>query len=142
MDQDQIKKLKEAMENPLPTPPVSYLVHWYPQGKIENDNRIAAIVTKIEGPGKLTLTMFPPSSMPVHKVGVHHTTHPAVERQAEHVRIHNGVWEYIPGTQIPKSHREVHLDELNRRKETILESERQHREAVAARESKQGTVVA
>lgn len=130
--QDLIKNLDEQMKHPLPTPHVSCMVLWYPRGDVREDNAVAAMVTAKESPGKVTLTVFKPNSMQEHKKGVHFVGHPAVaEKTHSQARIHNGVWDYPENSTPRKSHYDMHLDELKRKKDAALSEKTRQLEAAA-----------
>lgn len=128
--QDLIKSLDEQAKRPLPTPHISCWVLWYPRGEVKDDNAVAALVTARESPGKVTLTVFKPNAMQEHKKGVHFVGHPAVaEKTHSQARIHNGVWGYPDNSTPRKTHYDMHLDELKRKKEAALSEKTRQLEA-------------
>lgn len=131
---EQVKQLEEQLKKPLPTPHIGCMVLWYPRGRIETENEVAAIVTAIEGPGKVKLTVFKPNAMQEHKQGVHWSGHPAMEgKDFAQARIHNGVWDYETNTNVRKSHYDLHREQLQRKKEAALEAKRQQLDAERAK---------
>ena len=130
----QLATIDDQLKNPLPTPHVGCNVLWYAAGKVEPDNQRAAIVTAIEGAGKVTLTIFPPNGMPQHKKGVHFLQHPAMlAKTHDHAKIHNGVWNYCDNSTSRKTHYEYHTEELKRKLEAVLDAKRQQVDASRAK---------
>jgi hypothetical protein len=124
MSSDQIKKriqeLKDLEAAPLPTPPVGTNVVWFPGAKRDvhrpYEDAVAALVTKIDGSGKLTLIAFAPHAMPSHKRSSHHVDHPIHLQRANSVSVDSGSWDYPQGTTPPKAHFAHHLAELGRQR--------------------------
>jgi hypothetical protein len=114
---DQIKQLKET---PLPTPPVGTWVQWFDRN--EDDRVYAACVTMHEGPGKVKLAILKPNAHIVHKDGVLHRSHELHRNKHNTVTMKNGAWDYIPGQPALKSHRDLHLKELERRESPLLQA--------------------
>lgn len=126
----QIASLDSQLKNPLPTPHIGCPVLWYPRGRVEEENAVAAIVTAVEGPGKVKLTVFKPNAMQEHKNGVHWAKHPAMEgKDFSQAKIHNGVWDYEKNSSPRKSHYDLHTQQLERKREAVLEAKRQQLEA-------------
>ena len=107
---DQIAVTESELDNLLPTPPVGTIVVWYERGRVEASAQRAAVVTKQEAPGKLTITVFAPNAMQSHKQGVLHVTHSVHEKAHNSVSKNSGGWDYVEGTKIPESHYKIHLD--------------------------------
>ena len=132
---EQLEKVKAEIKSPLPTPPVGFTVVWYPRAVQEEDNQVAGIVTKVEGPGKVTLTVFRPQGMPdATRRGCLHVTHPVHEKRANSVSVNAGSWDYIPGENIPKSHYERHLEALYVKQES-LEKQIENASEIAKKQS-------
>ena len=118
--EDLIKELEMETKSPLPTPPVGFTVVWYDAARNDPGAEKAAIVTKVEGPGKLVLTIFPPNGMPIfNKKGILHTSHPVHERRGNAVSKNSGSWDYPAGITVPKSHNDLHLAELNKKIDSL-----------------------
>jgi hypothetical protein len=117
----QLYDLDEQMTRPLPTPVVGTNVQWFARGAVSPETAQAALVVGVEGPGRLKLTVFPPNGMPVHKQGVLHVSHSQHETRGNAATVHNGAWDYLPNWKLNKSSPDynLHLDHLNRRKETV-----------------------
>lgn len=126
---NQIKAEKAA---PLYTPPVSTHVQWFDRG--EGAPR-AAIVTEIERPGVVKLTVFNPTSGPSFKRGVqwkrskHVQDHPN-----DQGKVHNGTWDYPPEEKPPKAHEQFHIAELEKREEAAQKQKVQYDIAEAKRQ--------
>ena len=117
---EQIAKIDEELANPLPTPPVASMVVWYPRADIDPENQIAGIVTKVEGPGKLTLTVFRPQGMAdATRRGCLHIEHSIHENRHNAVSQNSGAWEYPDWVEIPDSHYDLHRDQLMKKKESV-----------------------
>ena len=123
-----LDRIEAQMKTPLPTPPVTNLVIWYSRGIVEEGNAAAAIVTKVEDAGKVSLTIFPPMGMPIHKKGVLFEGHPQIVKNAKsHARVHNGVWAYPEGKHATKSHYDHHLKQLQDKKQAFLDQQERQR---------------
>lgn len=119
---EQLRQIDEELKNPLPTPPIGSTVVWYPRAAVEEGNRVAAIVTNVEGPGKLTLTVFKPLATPdPTRRGCLHVSHPVHEKRANSVSINAGAWDY-PDDVIPgKSHYDLHVAALNKKRDSLVD---------------------
>lgn len=110
--EQQIAELREKQRAATPTPPVPYLVAWYDRGIVSPDSTFAAIVTGIEDSGKLKLTIFKPNSIPIHKLGVLHISHPQHKIPSNACTVRNGAWDYPPGEKVPATHLSYHKEKL------------------------------
>ena len=134
--QDLIDQLREELKNVLPTPPIGTMVIWYRKAVFDKDNAIAAIVTKVEDCGKISLTAFPPAGMPNATVrGCLHKSHKIHQKRSNHISQNGGAWDYPEGVNPPKAHFNRHKDNLNQRIAT-LELEQQAKESPKAAVSK------
>ena len=102
----------------LPTPPVGFLVGWLDRGK--EDACYAAVVTKIEGPGRIELHIFPPRTqftvLAHYRNGVYFQAHPMHTDNPHNINlVRNGCWKYLPDVRIPDSHYALHRAEIERR---------------------------
>lgn len=77
----------------LPTPQIGTTIWWFDRNN--QDNPRAALVTAIEGPGKIKVTIFGPAAMPIHKAGVLHVLSPIHNNGSNSSTVHNGSWNYI-----------------------------------------------
>lgn len=122
MSLEQIKKrideLKAMQADPYPTPPVGTILVWFNAAKRDPnrpyEDAVAAIVTKVDGPGKLTLAAIPPFGMLSHKRSSHYVGHPIHLQRANSVSIESGSWDYPEGARPHKDHYKMHLDEIQR----------------------------
>ena len=128
---DQIELLEEAKKNPLPTPPVGFPVQWYENN--DQSNPRAAIVVKVEEPGKLSLTVLPPNGMPRHIQGCWHCSHDIHQIRGNNNTFRSGSWGYTDGKP-PKDHLKAHVEHLDKRINTMLDDRRKNEEAKAYRE--------
>jgi hypothetical protein len=108
-----------AEENDIQqTPPVGWSVNWFPGG--DTDSPQAALVTAIEGPGKIAVVCFPAGGFPVHHKGVHYVHHPLIKRAGSPQKTRSGSWDYLPDSgKIPGSHSKVHRDIVAKKKAAI-----------------------
>ena len=121
--QEQIDKINASLKNPLPTPPVGTPVVWYDRAERKEDGEIAALVTKVEGPGKVTVTVFRPQGMPdPTRRGCLHMSHPTHEQRHNAVSRNSGGWDYPIGSRAPKDHLALHTEQLNMRKDALQKS--------------------
>jgi hypothetical protein len=118
----QIEETESELASPLPTPPVGTLVVWYDRGVKAADAQRAAIVTKVEGPGKVQLTVFAPNAMPMHKIGSLHISHSVHEKAHNSVSKNSGGWDYRDGEMIPGEHYDLHRNVLNTKLESMRKS--------------------
>ena len=131
MHNDLLEQVQAQKSSPLPTPPIGWQVNWFEQNK--PDLCYAAVVTAVQAPGKLELTVFKPRHFPIHKQGVLHRSHPAHEGRANPATISSGSWDYLPSQRAHKAHYEMHVSQLERREQAILEEERMRRGAEEAK---------
>lgn len=124
-----LEQIRVQMDLPLPTAPVGTNVQWFEMN--EDERCYAALVTRIEGPGKVQVVVFRPNAMPQHRQGVLHRSHPVHKNRHATETMRNGAWDYPPGVNPLKGHRELHLKELKRREAAILEQERINAEIAA-----------
>lgn len=126
MHNQLLQSIKKQKDNPLPTPPIGASINWFEQNK--EGLCYAAIVTGIQGPGKLEITVFKPRHFPIHKQGVLHRSHPAHEGRSNPATIASGSWDYLPLEKAHKAHFQLHLEHLEKREDAILEEERRRQE--------------
>jgi hypothetical protein len=120
---EQLEKIKQQKASPLPTPPVGTMVVWHDRN--EDDRNYAAVVTFVEGVGRVKLAIFKPNAHVIHKEGVLHRTHEVHENKHSTVTMRNGAWDYVPGQTVPKSHRDLHLRDLEKREAALIQSEKE-----------------
>lgn len=116
----QIEGIETEMKLPMPTPPIGTLVVWYKKADIKLMSQIAGIVTKIEGPGKLSIITFSPNQMAKHVMGSLHVTHPIHDNRHNAVSQNSGAWDYPDGIAIPKAHRDLHLESLQKKRDSLV----------------------
>ena len=112
----KLEEIELKIRNPLPTPPIGTPVVWYPHARVVKGAEVAALVTGIEGPGRLKITVFVPNGMPVPKQACHHVTDPVHEKRNNSISKTSGAWDYIEGTKTPKADFQFHLEHLNKLK--------------------------
>lgn len=118
---EQIAATDADIKNPLPTPPVGTTVVWYDRASNEPGAEIAAIVTRIEGPGKISVTTFRPQGMPEFtRRGVLYMTHPQHENRHNTVSRNSGSWAYPGQSKPPKADFELHLTQLASKRESLV----------------------
>ena len=118
----QIEKVDAEIKAPFPTPPVGAMVVWYARADVREGAEIAAIVTRVDGPGKISLTAFRPQGMPdPTRLGVLHVNHPTHLSKHNSVSVNTGAWDYPDGTIPPKSHYARHTEALNKKRDGLLD---------------------
>lgn len=133
----QIEDVSAAMKNPLPTPPVGTTVVWYDRAEAKPESQIAGLVTKVEGPGKVTLTVFRAQGMPdPTRRGCLHISHSVHEQRHNAVSRNSGAWDYPDGVSIPKAHYTPHLDLLETKKMALQTSLAEAQEIKQSQEGK------
>lgn len=105
----------------LPTPPVGTTVQWYDHGDIRFPT--AAIVTEVEGPGRVKLAVFRVNALPQHKPGVYHVDSLIHDQANNQTTYRCGSWGYPQGVKPPKEHYELHVQDVERRKEHLRKAE-------------------
>ena len=106
----------------IPTPPVRTTVQWYLRG---DKNEVApAIVTAIEGPGRLQLCVFPKNTFPQHKTGVYHVDHRAIQERSNPHTPRCGSWGFEDGFVPPKEWYAIQEQDLARRENMLMEGEK------------------
>lgn len=120
-----LAEIEKEKRRPQPTPPVGMPIVWYLNG----DRRLprAAVVTDIEGPGRIAVAITPKNSQTLHRTGVHYTHHPDCEDEDDQPKntpqvARNGTWDYVPGyfSTIPREHFQPHLDLIEKREVSLL----------------------
>lgn len=127
-----LDNIAKERKRPMPTPPVGMPVVWFLGG--DEANPRPALVTQVEGPGRVSLVVLPLNTMPQHKMGVLYKDHPDMEEANTPAKRTKGSWDYIPGfpSMIPKEHFEHHKQLLDRReKQAMAQLEQEEREAAA-----------
>jgi hypothetical protein len=109
--------LEKDRERLQPTPPIGTPVQWYQGG--EKAAAYAALVTGIEGPGRLKLVIFPINQFHQHKLAVHHVSHQVHDKPGNSTTKNSGSWDYAPGVKFPHGHYELHEAELNKREANL-----------------------
>ena len=131
--------LEEDKENRLPTPPIRTPVQWYLGG--DRGQATAAMVTGVEGPGRLMLVIFQRNSIPMHRTGVYYVTHRMVTDKTNGTvgatLKEKGSWGLEEGFKIPESWYAVHDADIARREANLVEGERQAAAAAEIFEKKQ-----
>lgn len=139
---DQLKKslesAKSSLKSPFPTPPVGTNVVWYNRAMVSPENQRAAVVTAVEGAGRLSLTIFGPMEHATHKKGVLFKEDPTHGNRNNMMSQTNGAWGYPDGVRVCKSHYEAHVAEIQRRIARI-ESDIEVSEAVKEKSVAAGT---
>ena len=97
-----------------PTPDVGETVQWFRQA--DCDHVAAAIVTKVLGPGRVALTVFPPAGAPFSVDGCLYMGDPEHEEQGR-ATIEQGGWDYRQHALPSKKVRLIAFNELKRRRE-------------------------
>lgn len=119
---DQLEQIRNERLEPMPTPPVGWSVNWFEAN--DDDRCYAAIVTRVEGVGKLELVIFKPRHHQIAKQGVLHRSHPLHKQRHNTITMGNGTWDYLPGQNALKSHKDLHLKELEKREAAVLQAEK------------------
>lgn len=109
--------LKAEQANLQPTPPIGTPVQWYKGGSL-NEVR-AAQVTAIEGPGRVVVCINEPAAFPKTMKGVFHASHRIHKQTNNATTVRCGSWDYLPITEIPDSHYDLHRAELKKRSDNL-----------------------
>lgn len=128
-----LDKLKAERGSPVYTPPVGTGLQWFDRGDSEPR---AAIVTAIERPGVVTLTVFNPNSGPAFKKGVQWAKSAHVKANPHDQAVfRNGTWDYAPEDKPPRSHEQFHARDIERREEALHKQKAEYDRAEANREA-------
>lgn len=133
--QRALDAVDEQAKNPMPTPPIGLHVWWYDRGQRGEGRETAAIVTAIESPGQIQLTIFRPNSIAIHKNGVKHVGDLQHTAPANPQTVNSGSWDYINNKTPPKEHYDFHKKVLTKRRDGILEHHEQEEKARLNREA-------
>lgn len=78
-------------------PPVGTIVQWFPHADVtvEPVSVASGIVTSVEGPGIVSLTLFKRNSAPLYLQGCRHVTDPFHEGRRESTQ-RSGGWDFLP----------------------------------------------
>lgn len=124
MSSEVWNKLAEERQRLQPTPKVSDTVIYHAYG--DKRNSAPAIVSEVEGPGRVKLTIFPYQGMLQHKAGCHHISHWIHDKPNENTKM-NGAWSFA--REAPADAFEVHEAELTKRENALIEAEQRAKEA-------------
>lgn len=98
----------------LPTPEVGRWVWFYKQGDTSTDP-IAALVTRQDGPGQVTLECHQPHAQThINVTGVHFKDHPFLVTNPQVAKMKNGgVWDFKEGDAATEKHKKLHLKQID-----------------------------
>jgi len=124
MSSEVWNKLAEERQRLQPTPKVGDPIIYHP----ESDKRreVPAVVSKVEGPGKIQITVFPFQGMMQHRSGCHHITHWIHDNPTAFTR-QNGAWSFA--REAPADAYQLHEAELAKRENSLIEAEERAKEA-------------
>lgn len=125
-----IKEIDSQLKSVMPTPTVAQPVIWYRGGK--EDAPVAAQVTAVEAPGRVSLIVFSVDAFPVHVKGCHHRSWPEHQRPGNVNTVQRGAWDYPNGT-IPEADLAAHKQQLKEKLAKARETHTPAKEAVAAK---------
>lgn len=114
-----LEELDVESKNMYPTPPLGETVTWYQAG--DKDAPRAAIVTAIEGPGRVAITVFGLRSHPSYMQGVLHHSHPMHKIKGNPTTSRCGYFTYPgeldpQGKKAPASHYHFHQMDIAARR--------------------------
>jgi hypothetical protein len=77
-------------------PPIGTIVHWFPRANPDDIASMApGIITAIEGPGIVSMTVFRRAASPLFIYGARHVSDPFhIDKRESTMR--NGGWDFIP----------------------------------------------
>lgn len=127
MSSEVWNQLAEQRQRLQPTPKVSDGVIYHAYG--DKRNAAPAIVSEVEGPGRIKVTVFPFNGMLQHKGGCHHVTHWIHDKPNETTKM-NGAWSFP--REAPVDAYEVHEAELAKRENALIEAEQKAKDAAKA----------
>jgi len=125
MNEKAWNDLEADKKRPQPTPPVGYAVQWYRSGNTSDP--VPALVSGIEGPGRLKLVAFPINTFMQHKSGVYHVSAKVHDQKGNPTTGRCGSWDYYP----EDNHYKLFEAEVARREENLLRAEEEARKASA-----------
>jgi hypothetical protein len=78
-------------------PPVGTIVQWFPHADVtvESSGIAAGMITSVDGPGIISLTLYKRNSAPIYLQGVRHVTDPFHENRRESTQ-KSGGWDFVP----------------------------------------------
>lgn len=135
MNETAWQNLEEDKQRRLPTPPVGWMVQWYPGG--DQRQPVAAVVVAAELPGRVKLKTFPANSFPKDMAGVWHVKSKVHDKTHNQTTAHCGSWDYPPGQEVPKLHWKAYDEDLERREAMLMAAEDQAARQTAQFQAKQ-----
>lgn len=127
--------LETDMENPQPTPPVGESVVWYMAG--DTRKPVPALVTGIEGSGRLKLVTFQVNSFPAHKTGVYHVSAKIHDKPGNFQTKNCGSWDYVR-KPIPEEDYAAFNEEIEKRRANLAVGEESAKRQAQIFAEKQG----
>lgn len=123
MNETAWAEIAEARRNLQPTPPVGMNIQWYQEGDQKTPR--AGLVTDVEDSGRVKVAIFSHGQMISYKTGCYHVSNPVHEISNNPTTKRCGSWDYVPGTVVPKSHFDHHLNYLTQREANLKRAEEQ-----------------
>lgn len=123
---------RDEFEGMIPTPRVGDAVLWYPKGRVDAENAIAAIVTRVEEVGKIAVTVFRPNAMPLYRMGVHFIGHPIAANSRAGAIANSGLWGFQDGDEPQPRHYRLHQETIERQAQAAAD----HRRVTSAAKKK------
>jgi len=91
-----LENLQSEKDNLIPTPPIGRIVLWYERGYVSPDHAQPAVVTAVEGPGRISVCLLAKSRGAI-KTGVKfHKLEGATDSRVQ-TTYRFGCWNYIEG---------------------------------------------
>lgn len=114
----QIDQLHERLKNALPTPMVGETVVHFRNGDV--NDQAAAVVTRIEDFGKVSLTVFPQGDFQRFVEGCYHISHPDHKANPNNPNTRlNGAWDYPSREKPTRLQKEAHINALTKQLEDL-----------------------
>lgn len=135
MHEEAWKAVERDEARPIPTAPIGKTVQWYIAG--DRKNVVPGIVAGIEGVGRLKIRVFPLNSMPQEKTAVYHVDSPVHDQVNNPTTVHKGSWDFVPGDPVLKEFYKEFEEDIQRRKDNLIQAEESSKRAEAAFKAKQ-----
>lgn len=117
MSDKVLENLQKERDQLIPTPPIGRIVLWYERGYVHADHAQPAVVTAVEGPGRVSVCLLAKSRGAI-KTGVkYHKIEGATDARVQ-TTYRFGCWDYVEGEAPSKTTHadfQVHLNSISER---------------------------
>jgi hypothetical protein len=120
MAKEKPKVEEETPDVEYPTPVVGFPLNYYLKGDHDQNDPVAAVCTKIEGVGRIAMTVFRPGGHVAGYTGIYHISHPMAAKAH--------TWSFVEGLPGKDQYRLARAENAKKKRQQA-EAEIQQREA-------------